>query len=153
MLQASMFFGNLFVYFQFQGKTHIDEATRQLVFSVLIAVAILGVVFLATLKPTKSFEPVASPNDPESPTESMTMLQRTVYEFKSAIQLFATRDMLLLSLTFFYTGNLNFYLNAARFSNADANERRLSSINFPKRKPRSPAGLFICPSLKLKASF
>ncbi|KAE8743668.1 hypothetical protein FOCC_FOCC010709 [Frankliniella occidentalis] len=37
MLQCSMFFGNIFVVFVFSGKTHIDEATRKLVFSVLVS--------------------------------------------------------------------------------------------------------------------
>lgn len=104
MLQASMFFGNLFVYFQFQG-THIDEGTRQVVFSVLIAVAILGVVFLATLKNHEHFEAIA-PNDPDfqEPELRETLVENAVREFKAAIKLFTTRDMLLLSLTFLYTG-------------------------------------------------
>ena len=106
MLQLSMFLGNLFVYFQFQGQTHIQESTRQLVFSVLIAVAILGVVFLATLKNTKHFEVATTVQsdvkEEDQPKESMT--EGVVREFKSAIKLFTTRDMMLLSLTFLYTG-------------------------------------------------
>jgi len=37
MLQCSMFFGNLVVTFMFQGKTRIDEHTRQQLFYVLVS--------------------------------------------------------------------------------------------------------------------
>lgn len=105
MLQMSMFAGNLFVYFQFQGKTHIDEATRQLVFSVLITVAVLGVIFLATLKNHRHFESTVVVNDSDSNEgQGETLLENVVQEFKSAVKLFTTRDMLLLSVTFLYTG-------------------------------------------------
>lgn len=113
LLQMSMFFGNLFVYFQFQGKTHIEEDTRRVVFSVLIAVAILGVIFLSTLKNTKHFEVVAANDldvDLQEPRASLK--DNVVREFKAAIKLFTTRDMLLLSVTFLYTGGcakLEFY--------------------------------------------
>lgn len=110
MLQASMFFGNLFVYFQFQGKTHIEEGTRRLVFSVLIAVAVLGVLFLATLKNPKHFEVVSS-TDPELDdleTPPQSPMENVVQEFKSAIKLFTTRDFLLLSVAFLYTGEYRF---------------------------------------------
>uniref|UniRef100_A0A182PC14 UNC93-like protein MFSD11 n=1 Tax=Anopheles epiroticus TaxID=199890 RepID=A0A182PC14_9DIPT len=50
MLQMSMFFGNLLVFFTFQGKTHIDETTRSIVFAVLIAVAIVGLILLSCLR-------------------------------------------------------------------------------------------------------
>lgn len=46
-----MFFGNSFVFWQFEGKTSIDGPTRTLVFSVLTAVAVMGVIsmfFLTT---------------------------------------------------------------------------------------------------------
>ena len=98
---SSMFLGNLFVYFQFQGKDHIDEGTRRLVFSVLIAVAVLGVIFLGTLqRVSHSYTGDASPQDSELETASQTI----VGAFKNAINLFLTKEMLLLSVTFLYTG-------------------------------------------------
>lgn len=101
----SMFFGNLFVYFQFQGKTHIEEDTRRVVFSVLIAVAILGVFFLGTLKNTKHFEVVtANDLDVDLQEPRASLKDNVVNEFKAALKLFTTRDMLLLSVTFLYTG-------------------------------------------------
>ena len=117
-----MFFGNLFVYFQFQGKTHIDEATRTLVFSVLIAVGILGLVFLIALRPLQDTLVV---NGTDNDDSELNTSKSAVAVFKSSVELFMTREMLLLILTFFYTGkseiNKNlifcnkFFVNGANF--------------------------------------
>lgn len=98
-----MFFGNLFVYFQFQGKTHIDEQTRTLVFSVLIGVGILGFFFLTALRPLEDNR-VVHANDIESDDELERASSGVTMAFKNSINLFFTKEMLLLSLTFFYTG-------------------------------------------------
>ena len=96
-----MFFGNLFVYFQFQGKNHIDEATRTLVFSVLIGVGFLGFFFLTALRPIEDTTVVnGNDNDDELATPSIGVID----VFKNSLNLFFTKEMLLLSLTFFYTG-------------------------------------------------
>nr|CAD7442538.1 unnamed protein product [Timema bartmani] len=63
MLQASMFFGNLFVYFKFQGKTHIDHDTRLVVFIVLIVLAAIGIVFLLLLRPAQNADGERSQSD------------------------------------------------------------------------------------------
>lgn len=100
----SMFFGNLFVYFQFQGKNHIDEATRTLVFSVLIGVGILGFFFLTALRPVHDIR-VVNGTDNEADDELNNPPSTGVKAaFKNSIELFFTKEMLLLSLTFFYTG-------------------------------------------------
>lgn len=101
----SMFLGNLFVYFQFQGKSHIDLGTRQLVFGVLIGVAVIGIIFLATLrqinqKEHNSIENIDKEDISEAEQDGITDA------FKKAIKLFFTPRMLLLSLTFIYTGKL-----------------------------------------------
>lgn len=98
-----MFFGNLFVFFQFQGKNHIDEATRTIVFSVLIGVGFLGVLFLVALRPLEDTR-VVNGNDNEVDDELESSSSGVVAAFKNSINLFVTREMLLLSLTFFYTG-------------------------------------------------
>ncbi|XP_055851082.1 UNC93-like protein MFSD11 [Episyrphus balteatus] len=105
LLQCSMFFGNLFVYFQFQDKSTIDAETRQLVIGVLIAVAILGIAFLATLR---TVEDNSTPD--RELHEVKSGFGSALYAMKSAGELFMTRDMLLLSLAFFYSGlELSFF--------------------------------------------
>lgn len=103
-----MFFGNTFVYFQFQGKNHIDKDTRQLVFGVLIAGAVVGVGFLLSLRRVRL---ECSPIDSELEVEQDASSNSSVFEaFRNAVRLFTTRDMLLLSLMFLYTGlELSFF--------------------------------------------
>uniref|UniRef100_A0A8D8FB60 UNC93-like protein MFSD11 n=1 Tax=Culex pipiens TaxID=7175 RepID=A0A8D8FB60_CULPI len=98
LLQMSMFCGNLLVFFLFQGKTHIDESTRTLIFSILGGVAVIGIVFLLTLKNTSTFNVSADedgiPEIKQSPKQA----------FVGAMRLFMTKKMLLLSVSFVYTG-------------------------------------------------
>lgn len=108
----SMFFGNLFVFFQFQGKTHIDEQTRTLVFSVLIAVGILGFLFLTALRPVHDTQ-VSHANDIEADDDLEKPSNGVVVAFRNSVKLFFTKEMLLLSLTFFYTGKFS---NSSLFS-------------------------------------
>lgn len=99
-----MFLGNLFVYFQFQGKTHIDLDTRQLVFGVLIAVAVIGIIFLATLRPSSRKKEDNSVENIDKKDLSDSKQDGIMDAFNKAIKLFFTPRMLLLSLTFVYTG-------------------------------------------------
>lgn len=93
-----MFCGNLLVFFLFQGKTHIDDSTRTLVFSILGGVAVIGIVFLLSLKNTSSLnvdsEEDGIPEIKQSPKQA----------FMGAMRLFMTKKMLLLSVSFVYTG-------------------------------------------------
>ncbi|RWS10098.1 UNC93-like protein MFSD11 [Dinothrombium tinctorium] len=50
MLQCSLLFGNLFVFYQFQGKTKIEASTRMITYSVFLAVGVLGSLFLFILR-------------------------------------------------------------------------------------------------------
>lgn len=93
-----MFFGNLFVYFQFQGKTHIDAHTRLSVFIVLLVIAAIGIVFLLLLQPARSADGEMVQKDEGGP---MNALRR-------AFTLLITKEMILLSITFFYTGKLTY---------------------------------------------
>lgn len=103
LLQLSMFFGNLFVYYQFQGKTHIDYQTRQLVFSMLIAVAAVGVIFLGTLRrPHITVE--EAEKDLKKPIDTKEANDSVSGAFRNAIRLFFTCEMMMLSITFLYTG-------------------------------------------------
>lgn len=93
-LCCSMFFGNLFVYIQFQGKDDIDAGTRTIVFWALSGVSILGIGFLCILRPAVV----------QTDNEISVQNPGPVDAFKGAVKLFFTRDVLLLSVTFFYTG-------------------------------------------------
>jgi hypothetical protein len=102
-----MFIGNLFVFFQFQGKTHIDEETRTLVFSALIGVGFIGFFFLIVLRPAQDTR-VVNGNDNGDDDELTTVSNSVITVFKGSVNLFFTKEMLLLSLTFFYTGEDTF---------------------------------------------
>lgn len=106
MLQCSMFFGNLFVFIQFQGKTQIDLATRNVVFGALTGVCAVGIVFLLLLRPTRR-----APALDDAKVEIVTHdTEGPMDAFKGALRLFCTKDMLLLSVTFIYTGiELSFF--------------------------------------------
>lgn len=97
-----MFFGNLFVYVQFEGKESIDGDTRRVVFIVLGVVAAVGIVFLAVLRPAKDATGNLAADKQQGPVKALT----------SSLRLFATKEMLLLSVTFFYTGeNIKMYVD------------------------------------------
>lgn len=103
---SSMLMGNLFVFYQFQGKDHIDESTRRMVFTVLISVAIVGVIFFCVLQRIHNTYD-GNEHDRELDYESST--NGIVGAFVKAIRLFFTRNMLLLCITFLYTGNAKPY--------------------------------------------
>lgn len=116
-----MFFGNLLVFFLFQGKTHIDNDTRTLVFSILAGVAIIGIVFLGALR--KPNQPSITVDD-EMPEHQQSPKQA----FINAVRLFMTKRMLQLSVTFIYTGKTFEYLRfSSIFSYANNNFRNTPS--------------------------
>jgi len=106
MFQMSLFLGNTFVFFVFQGKEHIDHETRTLVFCVLIAVSILGIIFLACLRPATIPDTVSACDD----DKELAIELGPMDALKNAVSFFFTKDMLLLSVCFFYTGlELSFF--------------------------------------------
>jgi preprotein translocase subunit SecG len=100
-----MFFGNLFVYFQFQGKTHIDAHTRLSVFLVLLVIAAIGIIFLLLLRPAQSADGEMVQKDEGGPLNAL----------RRAFALLITKEMILLSITFFYTGKLSYELKLITF--------------------------------------
>ncbi|KAF7270621.1 hypothetical protein GWI33_016417 [Rhynchophorus ferrugineus] len=99
MLQFSMFIGNMFVFFAFKNKDTIDSSTRQVVVWTLSAIALVGIAVMVFFpKPPKKDESDNSPDDrveaPSGPVEAL----------KGAVRLFLTTNMLLLCVTFIYTG-------------------------------------------------
>jgi len=100
LLQCSMLFGNLFVFFAFQGKTKIDLTTRNLVTIVLSVVCGIGVLILILLRPAVS----------GSGTEIVKRAIGPIKALKEAFTVISKPEMLLLCVTFFYTGlELSFY--------------------------------------------
>lgn len=92
-----MFFGNIFVYFQFQDKD-LTLSNINVVFIVLGIVSALGIGFLCALRP-----PGVITDEVEQPTE-----KGALNALKNSFKLFTTKEMLLLLVTFFYTGTNKF---------------------------------------------
>lgn len=88
-----MLFGNLFVFFQFRGKDIIDSHTRMVVFLALTVVGVLGLGVMCLL-PRPGADGSGRTDDLGGPFNAL----------KKSFALFKTKDMLLLSATFFYTG-------------------------------------------------
>lgn len=93
MLQCSLLIGNTFVYFQFQGLEDIDKDTRTKVAAVLLSICLCGVLTFLTLRPT----PWASESDNAANSTPLEV-------FLGAFKLMATPRMLMLAVTFCYTG-------------------------------------------------
>ncbi|XP_044732462.1 UNC93-like protein MFSD11 [Chrysoperla carnea] len=101
LFQASMFIGNTFVYFQFRGKDEIDSDTRFTVITTLVSVAIVGIVVLFILR--------KAPRRDDSELD-IAEQKGPVRALKDALALCSRSEMLLLCLTFLYTGFvLSFY--------------------------------------------
>lgn len=97
-----MFIGNTFVFFAFQGKDKIDSSTRQIVVWTLSVIAGAGLVIMVFFpKPPRNDE---KSREAAQSTTSEVADNNVVNAFKGAVRLFLTRNMLLLSITFVYTG-------------------------------------------------
>ncbi|XP_050301655.1 UNC93-like protein MFSD11 [Anthonomus grandis grandis] len=101
MLQMSMFVGNTFVYFVFRGQDQVNSTQRQIVIWTLSAIALSGIIVMVFFpKPPKKQRIPDRDTDedhvepPSGPIEAL----------KGAVRLFFTRDMLMLCVTFIYTG-------------------------------------------------
>lgn len=90
----SLLFGNIFVFYMFMGKDVIDAGTRLVVFAALTGVALLGLAILLAL-PKPGAGGSGRQDDMGGPLDAL----------KKSFELFKTRDMILLSATFFYTGD------------------------------------------------
>lgn len=136
IFQTSMFAGNLFVYFMFTDS-EINASTRSLVFGVLTGLAILGTCLLATLRKISQrlilgeAEGVSSADKelriPEPKREKPLLAAWRA--FTDAFNLFFTQRMLLLSLTFLYTGLVltfysGVYSSSIGFTKAIGNSRK-----------------------------
>ncbi|XP_078692786.1 UNC93-like protein MFSD11 [Branchiostoma floridae x Branchiostoma belcheri] len=107
-LQTSSFlFGNVFVWQEFTGKEIIDPKTRIQVYVSLLVVSCVGTLMLFTLRNKKPGDSASLNVNSENDVENK---EGPLQAFKRSIQLFKTREMLLLGICFAYTGlELNFY--------------------------------------------
>ncbi|NWV04665.1 MFS11 protein, partial [Ptilonorhynchus violaceus] len=108
LLQFSLFFGNLYIYFAWQGKTYISESDRRTVFIALTVISLVGTVLFFLIRKQ---EDTKAPEDDDSTNEILgesssarNKMMRAVAAFKKSITLSFTKEMLLLSVTTAYTG-------------------------------------------------
>uniref|UniRef100_A0A8C8IIT4 Major facilitator superfamily domain containing 11 n=1 Tax=Oncorhynchus tshawytscha TaxID=74940 RepID=A0A8C8IIT4_ONCTS len=109
LLQFSLFFGNMYIYFAWHGHVHISDKDRQTVFISLTVISLVGsFLFFLIQKP----EPEATPSEA---SESLLQTEAQLTDMcplltEKALQLSVTKEMLLLSISIAYTGlELTFY--------------------------------------------
>lgn len=90
-------FGNLFTFFKFEGKSQIDRETRHQVIYVLGGVAAASVFAFLMLRDSKSNKNRKEGNEERGP----------LVELKKTWSIFLTKEMLILNLTFCFTGKHN----------------------------------------------
>uniref|UniRef100_A0A8C7SAY3 UNC93-like protein MFSD11 n=1 Tax=Oncorhynchus mykiss TaxID=8022 RepID=A0A8C7SAY3_ONCMY len=118
LLQFSLFFGNMYIYFAWHGHVHISDEDRQTVFISLTVISLVGsFLFFLIQKP----DPEATPSEASESllqTESTERASIVVAQLtdmcplltEKALQLSVTKEMLLLSISIAYTGlELTFY--------------------------------------------
>ncbi|XP_009327179.1 PREDICTED: UNC93-like protein MFSD11 isoform X1 [Pygoscelis adeliae] len=108
LLQSSLFFGNLYIYFAWQGKTHISESDRRTVFIALTVISLVGTVLFFLIRKQ---EDMKTPGEEDSTNEilgdsssAQNKMTRAVAAFKKSIKLSFTKEIMLLSVTTAYTG-------------------------------------------------
>lgn len=94
IFQSSILFGNLFVYFAFNNQTVISDKTRYIVYTVLTIVCLLGTLLILLLRDNSQSFNVSD----ENPT--------AWGQFVGAINLAKSTHMILLSISFLFTGIL-----------------------------------------------
>lgn len=118
LLQCSMLFGNLYIYFAWNGHTEISDDSRRTLFLALLVASVLGTLSFLVLRKVPHEEEMLSEEEGQSllPTRSMykrranTAVQDAKSEFKTIVQLIKTKTMLLLSPCMAYSGlELSFY--------------------------------------------
>ncbi|KFZ69295.1 UNC93-like MFSD11 [Podiceps cristatus] len=108
LLQSSLFFGNLYIYFAWQGKTYISESDRRTVFIALTVISLVGTVLFFLIRKQ---EDTKAPGEEDSANEilgdsssAQNKMMRAVAAFKKSIKLSFTKEIMLLSVTTAYTG-------------------------------------------------
>ncbi|XP_028311148.1 UNC93-like protein MFSD11 [Gouania willdenowi] len=118
LLQCSMLFGNLYIYFDWRGRTEIPDSSRKSIFLCLLVTSILGTLSFLVLRNIRHEEEMLSEEEGQALLSSPTMykqrantaVQDTKSELKIILQLLKTKTILLLSPCMAYSGlELSFY--------------------------------------------
>lgn len=118
LLQCSMIFGNLYIYFEWNGKTEITERSRKNVFLSLLVASALGTLSFLVLRKSQTEEDMLSEEEGQSLLSTRMMykhransaMQDAKSEFKTILQLLKTKTIVLLSPCMAYSGlELSFY--------------------------------------------
>nr|XP_020018102.1 UNC93-like protein MFSD11 isoform X3 [Castor canadensis] len=109
LLQSSLFFGNLYIYFAWQGKTQISESDRRTVFIALTVISLVGTVLFFLIRKPESENVLgedesSDDQDLEVNESAQNNVTKAVDAFKKSLKLCVTKEMLLLSVTTAYTG-------------------------------------------------
>ncbi|ETE72479.1 UNC93-like protein MFSD11 [Ophiophagus hannah] len=107
LLQFSLFFGNLYIYFAWQGKTYISESDRRTVFISLTVISLVGTVLfflIRTPEETNSEEEETTAENIADSMSGQSKTSRAMDAIKRSFKLCATKRILLLSVPTAYTG-------------------------------------------------
>ncbi|TRZ04279.1 hypothetical protein DNTS_003230 [Danionella cerebrum] len=104
LLQCSMLFGNLYIYFDWKGKAEISDADRKIIFAALLVISLLGTLSFLALRKVRQLE------DAQSEEEGQSLLSARVISQETIMEIFKTKTILLLSFCMAYSGlELSFY--------------------------------------------
>lgn len=118
LLQCSMLFGNLYIYFDWNGRTEISDSSRKNIFLSLLVASILGTLSFLVLRKNHHDEEMLSEEEGQSLLSTRVMykdrantaVQDAKSEFKTILQLLKSKTILLLSPCMAYSGlELSFY--------------------------------------------
>lgn len=118
LLQCSMIFGNLYIYFEWNGATEITDSSRKNVFLSLLVASVLGTLSFLVLRQSQTEEEMLSEEEGQSllstrmryQHKASSAMQEAKAEFKTILELLKTKTIVLLSPCMAYSGlELSFY--------------------------------------------
>ncbi|KAM7371859.1 hypothetical protein PAMP_009068 [Pampus punctatissimus] len=118
LLQCSMLFGNLYIYFDWNGRTEISDSSRKNIFLSLLVASVLGTLSFLVLRKSHHGEEMLSEEEGQSLLSTRVMykhrantaMQDAKSEFKTIFQFLKTKTIVLLSPCMAYSGlELSFY--------------------------------------------
>lgn len=118
LLQCSMLFGNLYIYFDWNGRTEITDSSRKNIFLSLLIASVLGTLSFLVLRKSHHEEEMLSEEEGQSLLSAGMMykhrannaVQDAKAEFGTILELVKSKTILLLSPCMAYSGlELSFY--------------------------------------------